>query len=207
MSDSEKIVQFSEKLRPFLPLESTYYVAKFIIENKVSFTVSKARQTKLGDYRQPWNGKPHRISVNGNLNPYAFLVTTIHEMAHLIAFQNFGNRVKAHGNEWKSEFVKLFQPIIDKEILPTDVTLAVTNYLKDAKAASCSDDRLYRVLRRYDKNKGVLVEHLEMGAIFELKGKKFELGKKLRKRYECKELNSGRTYRVLGLAQVDKVVN
>lgn len=207
MNTSEKIVEFSEKLRPFLPLESTYYVAKFIIEEKVQFTVSKARKTKLGDYRQPWQGQPHRISVNGDLNQYAFLVTTIHEMAHLTAFQKFGNKVKAHGVEWKMEFVDLFQPIIDKNILPEDITLAVNNYLKDAKAASCSDDRLYRVLRRYDKNKGVLVEHLEKGAIFELKGKQFQLGRKLRKRYECKEINSGRTYRVLGLAEVEKVLS
>ena len=206
MSNTEKIVQFSEKLRPFLPLESTYYVAKFILEQKVQFTVSKARKTKLGDYRQPWQGKPHRISVNGNLNQYAFLVTTIHEMAHLTTFQKYGNRVKAHGEEWKTEFFELFQPIIEKNILPEDITLAVTNYSKDAKAASCSDDRLYRVLRRYDKNKGILVEHLEKGAIFELKGKQFELGRKLRKRYECKEINSGRTYRVLGLAEVEKVL-
>ncbi|MEO9532288.1 MAG: SprT-like domain-containing protein [Crocinitomicaceae bacterium] len=206
MSSSDKIVQFSEKLRPFLPLESTYYVAKFILEQKVQFTVSKARKTKLGDYRQPWQGKPHRISVNGNLNPYAFLVTTIHEMAHLTTFQKYGNSVKAHGEEWKSEFFALFQPIIEKDFLPEDITLAVTNYLKDAKAASCSDDRLYRVLRRYDKNKGILVEHLEKGTIFELKGKQFELGRKLRKRFECKEINSGRTYRVLGLAEVDKVL-
>lgn len=206
MSTEEKIVLFSEKLRPFLPDGSEYYVSKFVIENTVHFTVSKARKTKLGDYRQPWDGKPHRISVNGDLNKYAFLVTTIHEMAHLTTFEKHGRRVSSHGSEWKSEFKELFEPIIQKEILPSDVTQAVGNYLVNAKAASCSDDRLYRVLRRYDQNKGILVEHLDPGTVFELKGKVFVLGRKLRKRFECKEWESGRMYRVLGLAEVDRVV-
>lgn len=207
MSREDKIVQFSEKLRPFLPSGSEYYVAKFIIENTVHFTVSKARKTKLGDYRHPYNGQPHKISVNGNLNQYAFLVTTVHEMAHLTTYEKYGNRVKSHGIEWKNEFKDLFQPIIAKEILPTDITMAVSNYLKNAKAASCSDDKLYRVLRRYDKNRGILVEHLKQGDVFELKGKTFVLGRKLRKRFECIEKTSGRTYRVLGLAEIDRLLN
>ena len=207
MSQSEKIVQFSERLRPFLPSGTEYYVAKFIIEKTVHFTVSKARKTKLGDYRQPWEGKPHRISVNGNLNQYAFLITTIHEMAHLTTFEKYGPKVQSHGNEWKTEFKDLFQPVIERDVLPSDVTMAVNNYLRSAKAASCSDDKLYRVLRRYDENRGILVEHLELGDVFELKGKVFELGKKLRKRYECKELGTGKVYRVLGLAEIDRKVN
>lgn len=207
MSDSaEKIVQFSETLRDFLPSGTEFMVAKFLIEHQCDFTISKARKTKLGDYRQPWEGKPHRISVNGNLNQYAFLVTTIHEMAHLTTFTNYGNRVKSHGEQWKDEFVKLFQPIIQKDILPVDITMAINNYLKNARAASCSDDRLYRVLRRYDNKKQVLVEHLNQGTIFELGGKTFVLGRKLRKRYECKELNTKKTYRVLGLAEIDKIL-
>ncbi|MEX1001018.1 MAG: SprT-like domain-containing protein [Crocinitomicaceae bacterium] len=206
MDRAEKIVGFSEKLRPFLPEGAEYYVAQFLFEKVVHFTVSKARKTKLGDYRQPWEGKPHRISVNGDLNPYTFLITTIHEMAHLTTFEKYGNRVNPHGAQWKSEFKELFQPIIEKDILPEDVTLAVSNYLKSAKAASCSDDKLYRVLRRYDKNRGILVEHLQEGDVFILKGKTFVLGKRLRKRFECKEVYSKRLYRVLGLAEVEEVI-
>ncbi|UKN00990.1 hypothetical protein K6119_14740 [Paracrocinitomix mangrovi] len=206
MSREEKIVRFSEQLRPFLPSGSEYYIAHFIFERKVQFTVSKPRKSKLGDYRHPWDGKPHRISVNGNLNPYAFLVTTIHEMAHLTTYEKFGNRVKSHGDEWKMEFKELFNPIFTKEILPEDVGLAVNNYLRSAKAASCSDEKLYRVLRRYDKKRGILVEHLAYGDVFVIKDKTFVLGKRLRKRFECREVSSGRLYRVLGLAEIDGLV-
>lgn len=201
-----KIDKFKGQLKPFLPEGTTDYVVDFIVEYRVHFTVSKARKTKLGDYRSPIKGEPHRISVNGDLNPFAFLITTIHEMAHLTTFENYGRRVSPHGVEWKQEFKKLFSPILNEHLLPEDVNLAVNNYLRNAKAASCSDERLYRVLRRYDENKSILVEHLKHGDIFRLKDKVFQLGKKLRKRYECRELNSGRMYRVLGLAEVDELL-
>lgn len=205
-NNSDQFQRFCAQLTPFLPEESIPYIVKFIMSKNVKFTVAKKRKTKLGDYRQPFNGKPHQISVNGDLNQYAFLVTTIHELAHLTTFEKYGNRVKSHGEEWKEEFKVLFQPILDKDFLPVDVTLAVSNYLKNAKASSCADEPLYRVLRRYNEKQGVLVEHLKKGAIFELKGKRFELGKKLRKRYECQDVDSGRMYRVLGLAEIDKLL-
>lgn len=194
-------------MTPFLPKETTTYVAEFLIDNIVHFTVSKKRKTKLGDYRHPYKGSPHKISVNGDLNPYAFLVTTLHEMAHLTTFVRYGNRIKPHGAEWKKEFQKISQPVLDLVILPTDVTLALNNYLVNAKASSCSDDRLYRVLKRYDKRVGVHLEELKMGAIFKLNGKTFVKGKKLRSRFECEELSSRKKFRVLGLAEVVHIEN
>ncbi|MCG8573539.1 MAG: SprT-like domain-containing protein [Flavobacteriales bacterium] len=206
-SNQQKIEQFSNQLKPFLPQQTEEYVARFLIDKVVHFTVSKKRKTKLGDYRQPHDGKPHRISVNGSLNKYAFLVTTLHEMAHLTTFEKFGNRVKPHGEEWKSEFKTIFQPLLERNILPDDVYQALTNYLANAKASSCTDDRLYRVLKRYDANPGLRVEQLEIGSKFTIEGRTFIKGKKLRKRHECTDVTNGRTYRVLGVAEIDKLIN
>lgn len=169
------------------------------------FTVSKKRKTKLGDYRHPHMGKPHRISVNGDLNPYSFLITTLHEMAHLTTFIKYGNRVKPHGVHWKLEFKLIADPIFKKVALPADVDVALKNYLQNAKASSCSDDKLYRVLKRYDKNKGITLEELENGSFFKLNDKIFVKGKKLRTRFECVEDASKKKYRVLGLAEVEKI--
>lgn len=205
LNRQEKIAHFSQQLKPFLPPETDGYVAEFLIDKVVHFTVSQKRKTKLGDYRHPFKGSPHKISVNGDLNPFAFLITTLHEMAHLTAFEKYGNRIRPHGEEWKNEFKKISQPVLEKAILPTDVTLALNNYLKNAKASSCSDDRLYRVLKRYDKRLGVHLEELKTGAIFKLNGKTFVKGKKLRSRFECDELSSHKKYRVLGLAEVEEL--
>lgn len=206
LKQEDKIEQFTKQLKPFLPEGTASYVARFIVEKVVHFTVSKKRKTKFGDYRHPYNGKPHRISVNGDLNPYAFLITTLHEMAHLTTFEIYGHKVKPHGKEWKDEFKQISDPVLAQNILPEDVTISLKNYLKNAKASSCSDDKLYRVLKRYDKRNSLTVEELDFGAQFKLNGKIFVKGKKLRTRYECEDVYSRKKYRVLGLAEVDEVI-
>lgn len=163
LNHSDKIIHFSHQLSRFLPSETSNYVATMLFDKVVHFTVSKKRNTKLGDYRPPFRGSPHRISVNGDLNKYSFLVTTLHELAHLITFEKYGHRVKPHGTQWKLEFRHVCAPVLSMGILPEDVTMALHNYLKNAKASSCTDDRLYRVLRRYDKMVGVTLEQLATG--------------------------------------------
>jgi hypothetical protein len=54
-----------------------------------------------------------------------------------------------------------------------------------------------RVLKKYDENPGdlVLVEQIAEGACFSLEDKRvFRKGKKLRKRYQCTELSTGKLY-------------
>jgi SprT protein len=202
----KNIEVIERELGSFLPAETTTYIAEFIVDNNVHFTIAKKRKTKLGDYRQPRGNDFHRISVNGDLNRYAFLVTTIHEMAHLTTFERYGNKVAPHGVEWKSEFKKCFEPIFELDVLPSDVHSALQNYLRNAKASSCADEPLYRVLRRYNKEQHTLVEHLKFGDHFELNGKIFVKGKKLRKRFECQDLHTKKMYRVLGVAEIDNKI-
>ncbi|WP_175437478.1 SprT-like domain-containing protein [Crocinitomix algicola] len=207
MDKSARIEAFAQELERFLPTGSSRYIASFIIEHVVHFTVSKKRKTKLGDYRHPFRGQPHRISVNGDLNQYAFLITTLHEMAHLTTYNKYKNRVKPHGLEWKKEFQNIAAPILSEIELPDDIRQALTNYLKNAKASSCTDDRLYRVLKRYDKSTLPTLETLKFGAHFKLNGKIYVKGKKLRTRFECQDVSSQKFYRVLGLAEVEHIEN
>jgi len=205
MVDKKEI--YVSKLCEFLPKGTEAYVANLIIDNKAHFKISPKRKTKLGDYRIPNNRCGHRISVNGDLNEYAFLVTTIHEFAHLQAFEKYGIRIKPHGLEWQKTFSQLFEPILQQGVLPIDVTLALTKYLKKAKASSHTDDALYRVLRRYDNKQLTLVEHLKPGDKFLLNNLIFEKGKKLRKYYLCINISNNRQYRVLGVAEIQKHIN
>tara|TARA_B100000809_G_scaffold232924_1_gene249245 strand:- start:830 stop:1453 length:624 start_codon:yes stop_codon:yes gene_type:complete len=203
---AEKTEEYCNALNRFLPEGTAEYVSELILSYEAHFRITKKRKTKLGDYRSPRSGKGHHISVNGDLNKYAFLITTIHEFAHLTTYNKFKHNALPHGLEWKSEFKELFDPIFNLTELPEDINISITNYLKNAKASSCSDDKLSRVLKRYDKNSNViLVEHLNIGDQFKLKGKIFVKGKKLRKYYLCQDINSRREYRVLGLAQIETI--
>ena len=64
-----------------------------------SFT--SERNSRYGDYTAPRNGQNHLITVNHNLNKYAFLITLVHEVAHLVTYNNHRHRVSPHGGEWK----------------------------------------------------------------------------------------------------------
>lgn len=172
----------------------------------VQLKIVKPRTTKFGDYRFPKEkGERHRISLNSNLNPYAFLITLIHEMAHLKAFKEFGRRIKAHGTEWQSTFLQLSKPFLDAGIFPEDIRLHLTNSLLKGSASSCTDINLYRVLKAYDQKSEEVIhlEDLDTGAIFQLNNNMiFKKGPRLRKRFKCLNLSNGREYMVHPLVEV-----
>src|SRR3954465_4195886 len=126
-------------LAQYMPPEAAPLIAKWIDYFQCEFKIAKTRSTKLGDYRHPFRDKGHRISVNFNLNNYAFLVTTVHEFAHLLTWNEHRNKVKPHGQEWKRNFKRMMVPFIDKGFFPVDVQQAIVDYLNNPSAASCTD--------------------------------------------------------------------
>ncbi|HPH86644.1 MAG TPA: SprT-like domain-containing protein [Ferruginibacter sp.] len=197
------------QLKSYIPEESFEDVLFYIQHYKVHLTITRQRQSILGDYRHAHEGKAHRISINGNLNQYSFLITLLHELAHLFTYERFGHRVFAHGTEWKQEFGKILSQFLLKKIFPDDIEAALLRTLKNPAASSCGDEHLLRVLRAYDpKKEGQLaVEQVAPGALFAIKGGRiFKKGEKIRKRYKCVEVATGKWYLFSGLYEV-KVVD
>ena len=191
-------------LAKYMPPEAAPVVARWIDYFKCDFKISRGRNTKFGDYRSPYNGANHRISVNYNLNPYAFLVTTVHEFAHLQTWNEHKGRAKPHGIEWKLNFKKMMKPFFEKEVFPADLKTAINSYLENPAASSCSDLGLFRALKRYDtQSNGVAVESLAMKTVFRLKdGRTFRKDELVRKRFKCLELSTKRMYLFSPLAEV-----
>jgi SprT protein len=106
-----------EYLSKFIPAAAVPRVLEYLHQYKeVHLTITRERKSILGDYRHATTDKNHRISVNGNLNPYAFLITLIHELAHLVTFIQFGHKVSPHGREWKDLYATLLKDFMGKEI-------------------------------------------------------------------------------------------
>src|SRR6187431_2540610 len=145
------------QLQTYLPPNTFEAVRQYLHQYQVHLTVAKERKSILGDYRHRTHGKTHRISVNGNLNIYSFLITLLHELAHLITFEQFGNNVQSHGKEWKNIFSQLLDQFIKHQVFPYDIKQALLQSLKNPAASSCADELLLRVLKTYDQKKDNLV--------------------------------------------------
>ena len=195
-------------LRQFIPDVSAPLVLEYLNHYKVHLTITRERKSVLGDYRHATQASNHRISVNGNLNKYSFLITLIHELAHLVTFMEHGNRVQSHGKEWKQLYRKMLEEFLRLKVFPEDILAALKKNLHDLPASSCADEHLMRVLKKYDKNTGglVLVEQIAEGASFLLDdGRVFRKGKKLRKRFQCVELSTGKLYLFSAIYEVKPV--
>ncbi len=197
-----------DHLQHYLPPGTSDAVLDYLHQHKVHLTISKHRQSILGDYRHRTHHLNHRISVNGSLNPYAFLITLLHELAHLLTFEKHTNKVHAHGKEWKTIYGQLLKQFLEHEIFPVDIKRELLQSLKNPAASSCSEEGLLRVLRNYDvkKTNHRLIEEISFDALFRLQdGRVFQRGEKLRKRFKCKEVATGKLYLFSPVYEVEEV--
>lgn len=200
----------SSILQDYIPEEAAKVIAVWIKDTGCKFKISKSRLSKFGDYRPPHRDKGHRISVNYDLNPYAFLITTVHEFAHLKTWNEHKHLVKAHGSTWKKNFKDLMNVFFELDIFPEDIEEAVQVYLRNPKASSCTDIHLFRTLKKYDqiKESHYTIETLPELSVFSVKnGRVFQKGEKLRKRYRCIEVKTGRVYLFNPIAEVQLLKN
>ena len=195
-------------LQNFLPPNTYEAVLDYLHRYHVHLTVAQERKSILVDYGQRTYYSTHSISVNGNLNKYAFLITLIHEIAHLLQFEQFGNKVASHGREWKNIFGQLLAQFIQNNIFPDDIKDALLRSINNPSASSCADDVLLRTLKKYDERPShlKLVEDLPSDTVFKTHdGKIFRKGQKLRKRFQCVEIKTGKLYLFSPVYEVELV--
>lgn len=205
MTDKTALVEkLALQLKRYLPDEFENLIAQFIVEHSIRFKIVKPRATKLGDYRPLNNGKSHQITINNDLNPYSFLITSLHEIAHLKTFLLFNRRVAPHGKEWVKQYQQLLIPVINSNKLPNDIEIALVNSLINTKASSCNDLPLYRILKNYDTRHESLslLENIPKNATFVLNDKMYVKKEIRRKRYICEEVSSNKIYLIHALAEV-----
>ena len=195
----------SNALKRYIPSCYIPYIVELMFSENLAFRISKPRKTKAGDYRPPFRGEPHRISINGDLNPYAFLITTVHEFAHMTTYVKYGGQVLPHGAEWKSEFKRLLIPVLEQKELPESIEKALLNSLNNLKASSCTDIHLTRALREFNKQDDSLelLENIGNNMYFRLGKMTFQRGILRRRKYLCTEVKTGKKYLVNRLAEVE----
>lgn len=185
----------NETLAKYLPEYAVKPAFDLIVANRVHLKIVNERQTRHGDYRKGHSGK-HEITVNGSLNKYRFLITLIHEISHLVAFEKYGRLIKPHGNEWKYTFQQLMVPYIRPEIFPNQLLPLLARHFRNPSASSDTDTTLALALKQFDAptDKNYIFE-IPYGSVFRIKnGKIFKKIAVRTKRIECIEMNSGKIY-------------
>ncbi|MBE0649254.1 MAG: SprT-like domain-containing protein [Bacteroidales bacterium] len=194
-----------ELLAKYLPPQVVDTVLEEIIRHRVHLKITRSRKTKLGDFRPHFHGVNPRISVNNDLNQYAFFVTFIHELSHLLAYEKYGHMRQPHGEEWKQIYGEQLGRFLGKDIFPSELEKAIKKHLKNIKASSHSDLELTRAFQKYDTHQTLRLEDLQQGEIFVFQqDRKFKILEKVRKRYKCQEIANNRIYLFNALTPVKR---
>jgi hypothetical protein len=118
-----------------------------------------------------------------------FLITYVHEVAHLYVHLKHGNRIDPHGDEWKNMFQELMRPLLQESAFPGEILHELHRHMANPKASSFADTSLTKILRTYDKGEQLItLSDIPEGSIFRIQGRFFRKGKLRRTRYLCQEI-------------------
>jgi hypothetical protein len=180
-----------------VPAEAVNYCTTLWQEFPFNFKLRKSRLSKVGDFTCR-SGQSPQITVNRDLHPFLFLMTYVHEVAHLRVHRALGFKAEAHGEEWKSTFQTLMAPMLISEIFPEPLLTGLKRHMVSPKASSFSDTELTQMFRSLNEREksAVLLSQIPEGSIFHLHGRWFKKGKLKRTRVLCREVKTKRQYLV-----------
>lgn len=192
-----------ESYTAYVPEKSITQLQFWIDKLSVSIKLSNPRKTKLGDFKI-YKGKMV-ISINNNLNPYSFLITLTHELAHAFVYKNYKNTKDPHGEKWQLMFKSMLLNFLTPDYFPKDILEVLSLHIRKPRASTLSDIKLSSVLKTYDKFKTTIIAEINEGEEFNLSnGRSFIKGPKLRKRFRCIEKQTKKVYLFHPLADVSR---
>lgn len=187
----------------YIPEAAIDTIVEWLIKFNIQLRIVDERNSKLGDYRPPFVKDYHIITVNKTLNKYSFLITLVHELAHVLIFNQYGDSVKPHGDEWKKMFKYLMSYFMNTNCFPADVLQGLKKYFIHTPASTYSDNEMVKILKKYNKHQEILLDEIPHSSIFTIAdGRNFRIEKKLKKRYLCTCLKTGKQYYFSPLQQI-----
>lgn len=190
-------------LEKYLPENCLPYLKKWFGDYVIHIKITRGRNSKLGDYRKMLD-KSHQITINSTLQPSLFFFVLTHELAHLLAFENYGHRISPHGAEWKNTFrIMLLESfaVYDEDLKPI-----ILKFSKSPKANFMSSPDLVRYFHIEDyEDESSYIEDLEIKDQFIYRKQIYIIEEKRKKNYLCIQLDTGKKYIFKPLARVEKI--
>ncbi|MCF6361337.1 MAG: SprT-like domain-containing protein [Cyclobacteriaceae bacterium] len=192
-------------LEQYIPSNALEYCTDLSANYQFKLDLSFNRKSKFGHYKYWPQTNSHTISINRGLSPSLFLITFIHELAHLDVMLIYGRKMMPHGKEWKATFRKLMAPLLSHSIFETNLLSALALHLKNPKASLSADPRLWAILFPSNDENAIYVNDIEDGEDFIFKQRMFKKVKSRRTRALCYEAKSGNNYLIPLLAEIKKI--
>ncbi|MDR1879252.1 MAG: SprT-like domain-containing protein [Bacteroidales bacterium] len=198
-----------DSLKKYIPEKAVDDMYDLLIAFPVHLKIVKSRKQIRGSYRRPLqNTIFHQITINNDLNPYVFLITLLHEMAHLHAWAY--HRHARHGKTWKNCFRLLIMQFLMGDVFPDDIRIALLDHLQNVLSSDAKDIHLTKILQKYDvpsaqSDNLTLLEDLPQGSVFSYGTKIMEKKQLRRKYYLCRDVNTNRLYTFHPLVKVDLI--
>lgn len=200
--------EYKQILANYMPQSAVEGVYAFMNHYRVHLHITRSRRSKLGDYRWPQPRHNYEeISVNGDLNAFEFLWVILHEMAHLMTHQHFGNDAQPHGHEWQREYATLLLEYLP--CFPPEVAAMIKRYASRIPLSHALGKEVENQLKRYtpgyQESATTKLDDLTPGTCFRIKARPemlFCAVERRKTRWRCREVNSGTEYLVHGSAEV-----
>lgn len=193
-----------ELFAKFVPAKAVSFCVYLFVEYNFDFKVTKPRKSKLGDYRYEIDSKKHTITINNNLKPYSFLITYIHEVAHLITLKKYGRRVEHHGKEWKHEYSKLITTTLKTGAFPSDLEKELLIFARNPKASTVASTRLVTALKKFEDSDTTILADISINERFSFRQEDYIKLEKRRTRSLCLRLSDNKKFLISEIAEVNQ---
>jgi len=145
----------------------------------IKFTIVNPRKTALGMWR--YRAGQHEITINSDLTSIQFMLTTVHEIAHVRVWELYKNTVKPHGQEWKDQYRQLMLPLLQGYFDFTTENILKKHMLNPPASARCTEE-----LKRLIEPGTKLLSDVCVGCSFKINdGREFVKVRKRRVKWEC----------------------
>jgi SprT protein len=193
-------------IRGHAPASALPALRRFLDGLPVLIHVTENRRSKHGDYRPSPCRRYGIVTVNAFGNPWQFLFTLLHELAHAETHIHHGARARPHGIQWKTIFSRLLLDFAGQDLFPESLTPFIRQHAMRPRYSSCADLKLAMALREYDTlDHRPMVAELPRGQRFSLDGVRVLTKRELsRTRYKCTTAR-GREYYVPASARVHTI--
>jgi len=194
-------------LKKYFPIKAILPISELLEKFPVKIYFTFPRKTKKGSFVFTPQ-RPLKITLNNDLQPEEMLLVFLHEMAHYIAFRQYGRQIKPHGKEWQLIFLSLINQFIDNGGFSEAAAKAIrTCYFLPKPHYRPNCPALHEYFYPAVDGKFYLHQLVENDrfSIAKSPDKKFILVKKRRTQYLCKNLVNGRLYFVHHFVEIKKL--